>query len=123
MTTKLIFIYNANSGKLNSILDSAHKILSPHTYNCNLCALTFDTFSENRQWKKFRETSGMEMDFLHLDEFKKSYASKFGYKFTFPIVLIENNNELEVFITTERVNELKTVEELVGEIGDLIMNF
>lgn len=123
MTTKLIFIYNANSGKLNSILDSAHKILSPHTYNCNLCALTFDTFSENRQWKKFRETSGMEMDFLHLDEFKKSYASKFGYKFTFPIVLIENNNELEVFITTERVNELKTVEELVGEIGDLIRNF
>lgn len=120
---KLIFIFNANSGKLNSVIDSAHKILSPHTYNCNLCALTFGTVSENRQWKKFREASNIKMDFLHLDEFKKSYASKFGYKFTFPIVLVENNNELEVFITTERINELKSVEELVGEIEDRIRNF
>src|SRR5690606_10833809 len=116
---KLIFIYNANSGKFNSIIDSAHKIWSPHTYNCNLCALTFDTFSENRKWKKFRETFNIKMDFLHMDEFKKNYASKFGYKFTFPIVLIENKNELEVFITTERINELKSVEELMGEITSL----
>src|SRR5690606_27080422 len=113
---KLIFIYNANSGKLNSVIDSAHKILSPQTYNCNLCALTFNTFSENRQWRKFRETTNIKMDFLHMDEFKKNYASKFGYKFTFPIVLIESNNELEVFITTDKINELKSVEELVGEI-------
>src|SRR5690606_16617452 len=120
---KLIFIYNANSGKLNSVIDSAHKILSPKTYNCNLCALTFDTVSENRQWRKFRETSNIEMDFLHMDEFKKSYASKFGYKFTFPIVLIENNNELEVFITAEKINELKSVGELVGEIEDRVRNF
>lgn len=120
---KLIFIYNANSGKLNSVIDSAHKILSPHTYNCNLCALTFGAFSENKQWKKFRENSDVKMDFLHIDEFKKGYASKFGYKFTFPIVLIENNNELEVLITTEKINELKSVEELMGEIEDLIKNF
>ena len=116
---KLIFIYNVNSGKLNSVIDSAHKILSPHTYNCNLCTLTFDTFSENRQWKKFRETSNIEMDFLHRDEFEKGYASKFGHKFTFPIVLIENNNELEVFITAEKINELKSVGELMGEVISL----
>jgi len=120
---KLIFIYNANSGKLNSVIDSAHKILNPHTYNCNLCALTFDTFLENRNWKKFRKTSNVKMDFLHMNEFKKSYASKFGYKFTFPIVLIESNNELEVFITTERINELKSVEELMGEVDDRLRNF
>ena len=115
---KLIFIYNAHSGKLNALLDTAHKIFSPDTYECNLCALTFDHFSENKKWKAFRESSTIEMEFLHIDEFNKVYASKFGYKFTFPIVLIENKGELEVFISTEKINTIKTTEELMGLIEE-----
>ena len=33
---KLIFVYNANSGKLSAALDIAHKIISPSTYQCRL---------------------------------------------------------------------------------------
>lgn len=113
MPSKLIFIYNAKSGKLNSLLDTAHKFFSPDTYACNLCALTFDSFSENKKWKEFREKSAIEMDFLHVDEFKKRYASKFGHKFTYPIVLIKNKGELEVFISTEKMNGLQTTSELI----------
>jgi len=53
------------------------------------------------------------MEFLHLDEFKQQYASKFGYKFTFPIVLSANQNELEIFISTDELNSLKNADELV----------
>ena len=112
-TESLIFIYNANSGKINALLDTAHKIFSPDTYECNLCALTFNSFSENKLWKSFRETSSIKMDFLHTDEFKKEYASKFGYKFTYPIVLLNNNEELEVFISTETINTVKTTKDLI----------
>jgi len=57
------------------------------------------------------------MDFLHLDEFKKQYASKFGSKHTFPIVLLENKGELELFIATEELNTLKNAEELIELIS------
>ncbi|WP_273567857.1 hypothetical protein [Maribacter halichondriae] len=52
---KLIFIYNADSGFRNAIIDGAHKILSPNTYECNLCELTFGAFTENKVWAKFRK--------------------------------------------------------------------
>ncbi len=110
---KLIFVYNANSGTRNALFDSMHKILSPRTYQCSLCDLTYGVVSENRVWKKFRKQSDRKLVFLHKDEFAKKYASKFGYKFTFPIVLIENENELQLFIATEELNQLSTARQLI----------
>jgi hypothetical protein len=111
---KLLFVYNANSGKGNSFMDTAHKILSPKTYDCNLCDITFGVFAENRIWRKFRNESSLEMEFLHKDEFSKAYASKFGHKFTFPIILAETDNGLEVCVGTEELNALNTPEDLIG---------
>jgi hypothetical protein len=116
--TKLLFIYNAKSGKINGYLDALHKIVSPKTYACNLCDITYGIFTENKAWKKFRTLSKISMDFLHQDEFKKQYASKFGSKFTFPIVLIENKGELELFISTEELNGLKNAGELINLISE-----
>lgn len=110
---KLVFIYNADSGLRNVILDSAHKILSPDTYACSLCDITFGAFTENSVWKKFRKETNLDMEFLHKDEFSKAYASKFGHKFTFPIVLAESNSGLEVFIKTEELNDLENSEALI----------
>lgn len=110
---KLLFIYNANSGKGNAFLDSMNKIFSAQTYNCKLCELTYGVFTENRAWKRFRKEAEEQFVFLHKDEFAKEYKSKFGYKFTFPIVLIEDENGLEVFISTNKLNKINTVKELI----------
>ncbi len=42
----LIFVYNANSDLFSTVTDFAHKILSPSTYQCQLCALTYGNFSK-----------------------------------------------------------------------------
>lgn len=118
ITEKLLFIYNANAGKGNTLLDVAHKILSPKTYNCNLCDITFGVFTENKIWKKFREESSVEMVFLHKDEFAKAYASKFKHKFTFPIILVETSNGLEVLLGTEELKALKQPEDLIGILNN-----
>ena len=109
---KLLFIYNADSGLRNTLIDSAHKIFSPRTYQCNLCDITYGRFTEKSRWKKFRKQTDLEMEFLYKDEFQKQYASKFGHKFTYPIVLAATANGLEVFITTEEMNKLTSVDEL-----------
>lgn len=111
---KLLLVYNANSGKRNALLDSAHKIFSPGTYDCNLCDITFGVFTENKVWKQFRETSAVKLVFLHKDEFLKQYASKFSHKFTFPIVLAETAAGLHVQVATEKLNSLKDAEALIA---------
>ncbi len=113
---RLIFVYNANSGKVNAILDSLHKITDPSTYNCNLCAITYGVFSEDELWKAFRENSDDEMEFYHKDEFLKAFASKWLPDFSFPVILSEINGELELFLSTEELNEFSSSEELIAAI-------
>lgn len=110
---KLVFVYNADSGKRNAVLDSLHKVFSPSTYDCNLCDITFGLFGEKKDWKEFRSRFPVEMEFLHRDEFTKVYASKFGSRFTFPIVLGANAGEFEVIIGTEELNDLQDAPELM----------
>ena len=50
---EIVLVYNASSGMTNSMLDIGLKILSPNTYACNLCGITFGIFSENEEWKNF----------------------------------------------------------------------
>jgi hypothetical protein len=115
---KLLFVYNADSGAVNAVLDSMHKVLSPSTYNCKLCELTFGTFSENRAWKEFRENTAIEMRFLHRDEFRKEFRSKWLPKYDFPSVLIVNNEGLEIFISAEEFSTIASPEALIKLIQE-----
>ncbi|WP_290699076.1 GTPase [Lacinutrix sp.] len=115
---KLIFVYNANSGIGNTLLDVAHKIFSPKTYNCNLCAITFDTFSENKNWKAFRIESNVNMEFLHIDEFEKLHPKT---DYNYPIILTEDKNELSVFLLAEELNTIHSTEALIKEIKNRIV--
>jgi len=49
MSDKLIFVYNADSGLLKGIKDLIHKNVSPDTYPCSLCAVTYDNFDMRRE--------------------------------------------------------------------------
>ena len=113
---KLLFVYNANSGLRSAILDSAHKILSPGTYECKLCDITFGVLSENRAWKDFRQNSDLELEFLHKDEFEKEYASKFGYSLEFPVVLVADQGELQMFISAKEFEGLSDAQDLINLI-------
>ncbi|WP_232233169.1 MULTISPECIES: GTPase [Arenibacter] len=108
-----MFVYNANSGLGNALLDSIHKILDPNTYNCNLCAITFGFFSEHKKWKEFRKGSGLEMEFLHLDEFKKRYPNEKQDRESFPQVFILKEGKLQVFLRKGEINDMKSQEDLI----------
>jgi hypothetical protein len=107
----LIFVYNADSGPISGLLDIGHKILSPSTYECSLCALTFDTFTEKEAWKEFRKSVGVPMEFLHRDEFEKKYDQRFDY----PVVLKKNSN-LEVLLSKEDIDALGNLDALIAAV-------
>ncbi|EDP72417.1 hypothetical protein FBALC1_14987 [Flavobacteriales bacterium ALC-1] len=110
---KLLFIYNANSGKLNALFDAGHKLFSPTTYMCSLCALTYDTFTENTTWKTFREESDLEMVFYHKDEFEKTFSN---VKMIYPAVLKLEGNQLTTVLNNDVLNEIKNVETLIDRL-------
>ena len=112
---KLIFIYNADSGMMNTLLDIGHKVVNPDTYSCNLCKLTYGTFKENARWKKFREESDHEMKFFHKDEFEKEY----GVKFEYPIILREDGGDLQEVISKTHLESFKSLDELIDSISKL----
>ncbi|MBI5042230.1 MAG: hypothetical protein HZB57_13805 [Gammaproteobacteria bacterium] len=74
MRPTLLFVYNADSGLFNTVTDIAHKILSPQTYSCNLCALTHGHFKVREDWVRFLETLDADSEFLHRDEFHAHYG-------------------------------------------------
>ncbi|MDX1762083.1 MAG: GTPase [Christiangramia sp.] len=113
---KLIIVYNADSGKLNALMDSLHKVVSPSSYSCKLCELTYSPIGEKRVWRNFYKSLDVETDFLHKDEFLKAYASKFGYKFEFPIILAQTNKGLEVFLSKDEFEEINNLEVLTDKI-------
>lgn len=64
----LLFIYAADSGLFNTVADIAHKIFSPQTYPCQLCALTHGNFSVRKEWRAFIESLPVPCLFMHRDE-------------------------------------------------------
>ncbi len=115
---KIIFVYNANSGLMNTVLDIGHKILSPETYECNLCNITHGVLQEREEWKTFRESSTDDLEFLHKDEFEKKYQQVKEY----PVILMSNGrNELQEIINKDELNQLDTVEGLIKKLKETII--
>lgn len=113
---KLVFVYNADTGIKNVLLDIAHKIINPGTYECRLCELTFGTFREKSLWKKFRQDHKIQMEFLHKDQFLKIYASKFMPAYTFPIILEVTAHNMDIFMTATDLNTFSETQELIDAI-------
>lgn len=109
--SKLVFVYNADSGAFNFLTDFAHKILSPETYSCHLCALTHSNFGMKKQWKKFLESLDAEMEFLHADEFKDKYDFQ---ETALPAVYkLDGDGKLEITIDAHTINQCRSIDDLI----------
>ena len=73
-TPALLFVYNADGGLASRLLDAAHKVVSPGTYACNLCSLTYGTVAMKRPWRAFVASLPLPAEFLHRDEFRRLYG-------------------------------------------------
>jgi len=112
----LLFVYNADSGKLNALLDTAHKIVSPSTYNCQLCQLTYGLVNEKQGWRQFREQLDDEVLFLHRDEFEKQYQQKLKY----PFLARVEQQKVDVLLSAEEMSGIEDTEALIELVRQVI---
>ena len=106
---KLIFVYNADSGILNSLKDWAHKIISPETYPCSLCTLTYDNLGMRRTWREFIEELECDVEFLHRDEFAEQFNME---GISLPAAFIQQNGRPELWMKTEEMDSFDSLNEL-----------
>lgn len=108
--TKLIFVYNAQSNVFAQVGDLIHKTISPKTYQCRLCGLTYSGISVKGSWKDFINSLPIKSEFLHKDEFIKRYPQL--TETTLPVVFRMEGDNLSVFVSTEEINKQNSLEEL-----------
>lgn len=112
---KLLFVYNADSGLFNTMADIGHKIFSPETYQCDLCALTHGYFHERKEWRGFIESLEISSEFLHRDEFLKRYPEN---KEKLPAVFVLDQGGLETCLNKEAISQCKEL----GALQSMIKN-
>jgi len=119
---KLVFVYNADSGVFNTLSDIAHKLLSPATYQCDLCSLTHGYFSARDEWVDFLQDLDVEIEFLHRDEYSRVYARQVtDSSIDFPAIFIKNNEQLKLWLDKGAIGGMSSTEELMNTIRDALV--
>lgn len=113
---KLIFVYNADSGFFNTAADIAHKITSPETYQCQLCALTHGYFKIKSQWDDYLKQNDVNFVFYHRDEFKKHHGNLSD---ELPAIFRETDSGVEVVVDRSRIEQLQNLDELIALVSSI----
>jgi hypothetical protein len=117
MGDTIVFVYNADSGLFNTLTDTAHKLFSPETYECNLCAMTFSALGMKKEWRGFLDTIDRPLEFLHRDELKEKY----GLEVELPAIFIKSGKNLNLIVETSSINECKDISELKRLINEKVL--
>jgi hypothetical protein len=113
MGRKIIFVYNADSGIVNALKDAVEKNVSPETYSCNLCAVTFGTLRMKPEWKRFVRDLPVEVEFLHRDEYTEEYGNpETGFPAAFLVPDGGNGENPRLLISPEEMNRCENLDEM-----------
>lgn len=115
--TSLIFVYNADSGFTHALQDYIHKLVSPATYPCSLCALTYSAFGMRREWQAFINKLGHPVEFIHADELRQRYRVE---AVPLPAVFLNQGGRLKVVIDKQELDNCRTLNDLECLVGSNI---
>jgi hypothetical protein len=111
---KLIMVYNADAGFLNGMMDSMHKLFSPATYQCSLCAITHDSFGMRKEWKEFIERINIPIEFFHRPDFRAKYPD---IEVELPVILADENGEVKTILNASEMKAAGDVQGLINALS------
>ena len=109
--TTLVFVYNADSGWRSALSDLLHKTLSPSTYPCDLCALTYGLGGMRREWARFIRGLGVSSVFTYRDALPKEFPMISAGEL--PAVFRVEGQAVMELIRAEEFSALKTLEQIM----------
>jgi hypothetical protein len=110
--TRLILVYNADSGLLNAVKDAVWKVVRPATYPCSLCALSYGWVSMHGRWRRFLRVLPQTKVFHHKDDFARAFP---GLAIPLPAILLANDDAPpQVLVSAAELDALPDLEALIA---------
>jgi hypothetical protein len=118
MTARLILVYNADAGIVVGLFDLAHKLVSPATYPCSLCGVTYGTFGMNRQWRDYLAALPLPVAFFHRPDFHAAFPTFVNAPL--PLVARDDDGVLTILLDAAVLTSLTTVNALIAALAERI---
>ena len=122
--TRLICVYNADTGLIEALMHAVHKAVRPETYPCSLCALTYGAVSMRGDWKRYWRDLDAQVDFYHRDDFTKDFpalGTGGAREVALPTILIsEAGEEPRVLISNEELDAMADVDALMARVSSAL---
>ncbi len=114
--TGLLFVYNADGTLVGKLSDAAHKALSPGTYQCDLCRVTYGLARMKRRWRAFVETLPLPTTFAHRDGFRRDHESLADVEL--PAVFVRRSTgALDLLIAATELRAVQSLDDLEGLVS------
>ncbi|MCB1034460.1 MAG: hypothetical protein KDD47_11570 [Acidobacteria bacterium] len=106
---RLFFVYRADAGRVDALLDSARKLLGIDA--CALCSITHGLIGEKGEWQGCRERLGVPVEAVHRNELAGALAAAVGDRL--PCVVAEVAGELRRLLEPDELEACRgSIEEL-----------
>ncbi len=113
---RLIFVYNANAGLIAGLIDSVHKAVSPDTYQCQLCAITYGAFAMDKRWKAYLNRLNLPVDFYHRPDFRAAFRGSDAVDL--PLIALDHDGTLDIILSADDLNALPSLDALMAALND-----
>ena len=115
---RLVIVYNADAGLLASVIDSVHKLISPSTYPCSLCAVTYGPLAMDRRWRAYLTALPMAVTFHHRPDFHAAYRAWSAA--ALPLIARDDDGVLTPLLDAAALARLDTVPVLIAALEDAL---
>jgi hypothetical protein len=111
----LVFVYNAKPGVVAGLMDTIHKTLSPDTYACDLCAITYGAFSMRPEWRDWLKAQPWTAEFAYRDAFRAANAAV--AEVPLPAIFTRDaSGALTLLVDAPALDAAESIADLIGTI-------
>lgn len=108
----LLIVYNADGGPFAMLADALHKAISPATYPCSLCAITYGPVAMRGKWRKFLDRLPNAKRFYHREDFAAEFT---GFEIPLPVILIQQPGQPpEVLVSAAELDASHNLASLIA---------
>lgn len=112
----LVFVWNADTGWHKVLVDSLHKVISPQTYSCTLCQLTYGLAGPKTQWSAFLKKIDRPAECYHRNEFQRTPIAEQFPRLELPAVLIHASEKWQILLSRDEIAQCEDLEALLVEL-------
>ena len=110
----LLFVYNADEGLLAAIGDAVHKVVSPDTYACSLCGVSYGALRMRPEWRTYLKSLPFETRFFHRQDFRRAYPAL--AELALPAILLDQDWGPRVLVEAGTLDRIEHVDQLIATL-------